>query len=115
MYYQGRDGGKPPSLHYTPLKQEGSKTPYLCLCVLTQHYTPLKQEGSKTDLLSSIFSSTHYTPLKQEGSKTVFDSIYAKSQHYTPLKHETPPENAKKPLSAQTCADRGFSCSLYTI
>ena len=62
MYYQGRDGGKPPSLHYTPLKQE----------------------GSKTDLLSSIFSSTHYTPLKQEGSKTVFDSIYAKSQHYTP-------------------------------
>ena len=26
VYYQGRDGGKPPSLHYTPLKHEGSKT-----------------------------------------------------------------------------------------
>lgn len=57
----------------------------------------------------------HYTPLKHEGSKTdVFEEVIS-AGHYTPLKHETPPENAKKPLSAQTCADRGFSCSLYTI
>lgn len=93
MYYQGRDGGKPPSLHYTPLKHEGSKTmmrPKICFV-------------------------RHYTPLKHEGSKTIFLSDRSWSLHYTPLKHETPPENAKKPLSAQTCADRGFSCSLYTI
>lgn len=93
MYYQGRDGGKPPSLHYTPLKQEGSKTCTSRSIGIARHYTPLKHEGSKTGL--SVLRLTHL--------------------HYTPLKHETPPENAKKPLSAQTCADRGFSCSLYTI
>lgn len=93
MYYQGRDGGKPPSLHYTPLKQEGSKTACFSALVIIKHYTPLKHEGSKTQ----------------------HEAGAAKNGHYTPLKHETPPENAKKPLSAQTCADRGFSCSLYTI
>ena len=48
MYYQGRDGSKPPSLHYTPLKQEGSKTSFLPIIANIEHYTPLKQEGSKT-------------------------------------------------------------------
>lgn len=93
MYYQGRDGGKPPSLHYTPLKHE----------------------WPKTKLFNGIEGFLHYTPLKHEGSKTARSGRADIGMHYTPLKHETPPENAKKPLSAQTCADRGFSCSLYTI
>ena len=48
VYYQGRDGGKPPSLHYTPLKHEGSKTLSCFLSSHLKHYTPLKHEGSKT-------------------------------------------------------------------
>ena len=62
MYYQGRDGGKPPSLHYTPLKQEGSKT--LCDDIIEHlmHYTPLKQEGSKTCIFHLSSSTRHYTP-----------------------------------------------------
>ena len=76
---------------------------------------PLKYEGSKTRIIKSELLQMHYTPLKHEGSKTdVFEEVIS-AGHYTPLKHETPPENAKKPLSAHTCADRGVSCSLYPI
>ena len=72
MYYQGRDGGKPPSLHYTPLKHEGSKTACFSALVIIKHYTPLKHEGSKTSILEIVTDGRHYTPLKHEGSKTCF-------------------------------------------
>lgn len=62
MYYQGRDGGKPPSLHYTPLKHEGSKTTDDLMIDITGHYTPLKHEGSKTLDLYSSTTILHYTP-----------------------------------------------------
>lgn len=87
MYYQGRDGGKPPSLHYTPLKQEGSKT--------------------LTDFTDEAI--VHYTPLKHEGSKTEIFSYFLNASHYTPLKHETPPENAKKaPVRTNLCGQGLF-------
>ena len=74
MYYQGRDGGKPPSLHYTPLKHEGSKTINIADSIYIKHYTPLKHEGSKTSFLDIVTVYLHYTPLKHEGSKTRSDN-----------------------------------------
>lgn len=62
MYYQGRDGGKPPSLHYTPLKQEGSKTLTHLTVNMTLHYTPLKHEGSKTIACKISKMFLHYPP-----------------------------------------------------
>ena len=76
MYYQGRDGGKPPSLHYTPLKHEGSKTTTWLSLNSVLHYTPLKQEGSKTHVNVVYFARWHYTPLKHEGSKTEIFSYF---------------------------------------
>ena len=75
MYYQGRDGGKPPSLHYTPLKHEGSKTAFALFLFASLHYTPLKHEGSKTTFQCFVLHFPHYTPLKHEGSKTILHKM----------------------------------------